>query len=218
MRKHGRGVSLIEVLVALGLLSLIMTLLVQILLPGLQAWKHARAVADIEQQCLVVEERITRTVMASIGGSIQSANNSTLQAISMLGHGGTEAEAGYDSTTGNPDWEQVDIFYVRASDQILYQTFWNENPGPALPHEFHEGTFQLTDPQLLGLCGMTQQSERRLAEKVTTLRLTPASEESSPVESEGYILRLSLTTNVPTGTRSIDREVFIIPRLRERQV
>ena len=46
--RQARGVSLIEVLVAVGLLSLILTLLVQILLPGLRIWKHARAVADIE--------------------------------------------------------------------------------------------------------------------------------------------------------------------------
>ena len=136
------GVTLIELLVAMGLLSLIMVLLFQVLIPGLQIWKHARAVADIEQQCMVAEDRIARTVMATVGGSIRSTSSPVVKAISMLGHGGTAAAAGYDQTTGNPDWKRVDIFYLRSANGVLYQSHWEDGAGPSLPYGFDDGTFR----------------------------------------------------------------------------
>jgi type II secretory pathway pseudopilin PulG len=211
------GVTLIELLVTMGLLSLIMVLLFQVLIPGLQIWKHARAVADIEQQCMAAEDRIARTVMSTVGGSIRSASTPALEAISMLGHGGTAATPGYRSDTGNPDWKRVEIFYVRPSDGVLYQTHWEDGTGPSLPYNFADGTFQLTVAQLIGLAGSSGQQQHRLAEKVTELRLTPASDETPPIESEGFVLRLSLSTDVPRGQKSIAREVFLVPRLRERE-
>lgn len=210
------GVSLVELLVALGLLALILTILVQVMLPGLRIWKHARALSDIEQQCMVAEDRIARAVMATLGASIQSASGGGVQAISMLGHGGTEAIAGYDTASGNPRWRQVDVFSVRSSDGILYQSFWDKTAGPSLPFTFGGPAFQLTDAQLLLLGAGTGMPMRRLAEKVVRLSLTPAEDEMPPIESEGFVLRLSLTTNVPTGQRTVEREVFLVPRLRER--
>lgn len=222
MKKRSRsysdsGVTLIEILVAMGLLALILTLLVQVLLPGLRIWKHARALADIEQQCMVAEDRIARAVMATLGASIQSASGSGTQAVSMLGHGGSQAVAGYDTVTGDPHWKQVEVFYVRDADGILYQSFWDKTGGPSLPYTFSSQAFQLTAPQLLTLSAGTGEATRRLAEKVTRLSLTPAGDETPAIESEGFVLRLALTTNVPTGQRTVEREVFLVPRLRERE-
>lgn len=201
----------------MGLLALIMTLLIQVLLPGLRIWKHARAVADIEQQCMVAEDRIARTVMATIGKSIQSTSNASVAAISMLSHGGTDALAGYDTTTGDPKWKQVEIFHVLATDKILYQSFWDKTAGPSFPYTFPPAEpFALTGSQLVTLSGGTGEQTHRLAENVTRLSLTPAKNEIPPIDSEGYVLRMTLTTNVPTGQKSIEREVFLVPRLRER--
>lgn len=217
MSNTARGVSLIELLVAIGLLALIMTLLVQALLPGLSLWKHARAVADIEQQCMVAEERITRTVLASIASSIGSASDANRSAISMLGHGGSEAVAGYNTTTGEPEWKQVEVFYFRKNDGVLYQSFWNKAAGPALPYDFADAPFALTPTELLALVGATGQQERRLADRVTELSLTPAPAPGSVGESETFVLRLGLRVDVPRGERAITREVRVVPRLRERK-
>ena len=221
MSNTARGVSLIELLVAVGLLALIMTLLVQALLPGLSLWKHARAVADIEQQCMVAEERITRSVLASIASSIQSASDADRSAISMLGHGGSEAVAGNNTTTGEPEWKQVEVFYFRTADGVLYQSFWNGSPGPALPYDFADAPFALAADDLLGIVGATGQQERRLADRVTELSLTPAVGLGSPTggggEDEAFVLRLGLRVDVPRGERAIVREVRVVPRLRERR-
>jgi hypothetical protein len=205
----------VELLVAIGLLSLILVLLVQVLLPGLRVWKHARAVADMEQQAMVAEERIARAVLATVGVSIASASNPAVKAVSMLGHGGTAATPGYRSDTGNPDWKQVEIFFVQTANRTLYQTSW-DGSALSLPYDFEDGTFRLTPVELIGLASTSGQ-RHRLAEKVTDLRLSPAADETPPIASEGFVLRLALTADVPRGQKSIERQVFLVPRMRERQ-
>lgn len=219
MSKRASGVTLIELLVALGLLSLILTLLVQLLLPGFSLWKQARGLADLEQQCMVAEERIARSVLASISGSIQSASDTQRYAISMLGHGGTEAVAGYDTTTGDPLWKQVEIFTVSRDNGILYHTFWNDSGGLGHTYAFGSEPFQLTPEELLTIASASGQQERRLADRVFELSLTPAALESPttpPVDSEGYILRLALRAEVAGKERVVARQLYLVPRLRER--
>jgi hypothetical protein len=202
--------TLVELLVAMGLLALIIVLLVQVLVPGLRIWKHARAVADIEQQAMVAEERISRAVLSSVAGSVCSSSSPALQAIGMFSHGGTQSAAGYDSTNGNPRWREVDIFYVRPVQGVLYQTYWS---GGALGHPSSpwEKSFRLTPAQLTGLCGASGHPDRKVAEKVSALSIEQVPDE------ERFLLKLTLTTNVPTGTKSIQRDVSLVPRMRERK-
>lgn len=210
------GVTLVELLVAMGLLALIMVLLIQIMIPGLRIWKHARAVADIEQQAMIAEDRIARALLTSVAGSIQSISSPSspsLHAISMLSHGGTSEDPGYDSTTGNPEWSQVEIFYVRPPG-TLYQTFWDGSGGAALPYSFDDDeTFALKPAELASLCGNSGNGERRLADKVTRLFLEPPSSD----DEETFTLHLTLTTDVPQGRRSVQRELSLVPRMRERE-
>ena len=226
-RGTSRGLSLIEVLVAMGLLSLIMVLLIQVLIPGFKIWNRARAIADMEQQAMIAEERIARAVLGSIAGSISSVNTGSLKAISMLGHAGSDGQMGYKSDSGNPDWDRMEIFFVRPADKTLYQTFWNENPGPSLPHDFNDDDepFKLTTAQLTSLCSNSGHQRRKLAEKVTdlTLRIRDRDEAGNliPVDDrdERFVLTLTLASTVPgqTDIKTIQRSIVLVPRMRERE-
>ncbi len=220
-RADGQGISLIEIMVAMGLLSLIMLLLVQTLLPGLKIWNRARVVADLEQQAMVAEDRMVRAITASIGSSIRStylppAPLPELHAISMMSHGGSYNVAGYNST-GAPDWSRVDYFYVRLSDGVLYGNSW-AGTSPTLPYDFEDAPFRLSTVHLQGLTASnTSQPPRPLAKGVSRLSLVGRNDGGSTT-GEGFVLGLSLQVTVQNRKEpvKIQREVYVVPRLRER--
>lgn len=225
MRKRKRavfaGISLVEILVTMGLLSLIMLLLVQIMIPGFRIWNRARVVADLEQQAMISEDRIVRAISSTIGSSIRStyvppAAPPTLHAVSMMGHGGTYNVSGYNSVTGAPEWTRVELFYVRPADGVLYQASW-DGTSPSLPYDFDEAPFRLSVAHLTSLAGNPGQAPRRLAGGVGKLSLV-GKDDSTAVTGEGFVLGLSMQVTVQNRKEpvKVERQVYVVPRLRER--
>ncbi len=216
-----RGMSLVEVLVALGLFALIMVLLSQIFLPGMRIWKRARAIADIEQQAMVAEERIVRSLMATAPDAVQSLNDPDLKAISFLGHRGQVGSPGYEPNTGNSDWKEVVIFYVKLSDGILYQVKWDGTGGPGGYSLPNQKSFRVSPADIRTVVNSGLGERRRLAEKVTDLSLDPASENLRPAVAKGkehqFLLKLILSTPIAQRQEPAEvlREVAVAPRVRE---
>ena len=80
--------------------------------------------------------------------------------------------------------------------------------------ELQMGLIGLGVAAVFGVFGYNKWQEmrqRKVAEKVSNLTLVQVPDE------ETFLLTLSLTTAVPTGTRSITREVRLVPRMRERR-
>lgn len=222
-RANDIGISLMEIIVAMSLLSLIMLLLVQTLLPGLKIWNRARAVADLEQQAMIAEERIVRAVTASVGSSIRStylppAASPDLHAVSMMSHGGSYSMAGYNGVTGAVEWNQVDYFSLRPADGVLYSNSW-DGSNPALPYDFEEAPFRLSGAHLALLTGSnTGQPPRPLARGVTRLSLVGRRDGGSVI-GEGFVLGLGMQVTVQNRKEPVEiqREVYVVPRLRERE-
>lgn len=216
-----RGLSLVELLVGLGLFALIMVLLSQVFLPGMRIWKRGRAIADIEQQAMVAEERIVRSLMATAPGAIQFLDDTDLKAISLLSHQGRAGSPGYEPTSGNSYWKEVLIFYVKFPEGILYQVNWDGTGGPGGYDLPDQRSFRMSPADIRTVVNSNLGERHRLAEKVTGLNLNPASENARPAATKGkeyqFLLRLVLSTIVAQRPEPAEviREVSVSPRIRE---
>ncbi|MCA9780667.1 MAG: prepilin-type N-terminal cleavage/methylation domain-containing protein, partial [Candidatus Eremiobacteraeota bacterium] len=68
-RKH-KGLTLIEVLVAAALSGVLLTILVKILVPGLQIWRQTQAVSELEQNAMIARAKISDALINSTAESI----------------------------------------------------------------------------------------------------------------------------------------------------
>ena len=216
-----RGVTLVELLVAVALLGLVFTLFVSVLVPGLRIWTRSRQVADLEQQALVAEDRIVKSLLSSSASSVSGFRDANLSAVGMLSHGGSPGAAGYDTTNGRTRWTSATLFYLKA-DKVLRQASWTGSSpslsGKALPST---QTFALSPTELQNVVNSPNRNGARLASKVDLFALTGPGEtrpdgQVQPADVEIYLLTLELSTSTPDGEKRVHREVSVVPRIRER--
>lgn len=213
--------SLVELLVAMALLAVVFTLFVSVLVPGLRIWTRSRAVADLEQQALVAEERIVRALLSTSSKSISTFQDSNVSATALLSHGGSSSLAGYETTTGRTRWTSLTLFYLK-SDRVLRQANWTgTNPSFASKTLPSTSTFALTPTELKSVVGSPTLRGSRLAGKVDLFALTGPGEtlpdgQVRPLTEESYVLTLELSTDTPDGEKRVRRQVTVVPRIRER--
>lgn len=206
---------------AMALLAVVFTLFISVLVPGLRIWTRSRAVADLEQQALVSEERIVRALMSTSSKSISSFKDTNVSAIAVLSHGGSSSSAGYETTTGRTRWTSSTLFYLKA-DRVLRQASWTGTDpsfvSKALPSTL---TFALTPTELTSVIGSPALRGARLAGKVDLFALTGPGEtrpdgQVQPASEESYLLTLELSTDTQDGEKRVRRQVTVVPRIRER--
>ncbi len=205
------GVTLVELLVALALLGLVLVLLFRVFTPGLTIWKTARAEAELEQQAMVAEARIARSLLASDSESFTVLQDPDLHAFSLLSHEGTDADPGYDDLTGRTIWKSVEIFMLRPSNGELYHLKWfgaDPDLGYQLPTDSEAEPFRLDPDDLRTLCQDPNLERRLLGRQVTLLNLIPLE------DSVGWKFLLESQTSVPKGMKSLQRGAVLVPRIR----
>ena len=216
------GLSLIEVLVVMALLSLVFTLFTQVLVPGLRLWTRTRAVADLEQQALIAEEKVVAALLATSSRSISRLNSTGAKAVSLLSHGGSSSGAGYDTTTGRTRWSSATLFVLR-QDKVLRQTSWNgvsptfTGKGFPSPH-----AFALTSSEISSVLSSSRTPQgSRLASNVELFVLT-APGESRPdgqvhaIDQESFLVTLELAVTSYGREKRVRRGIAVVPRIRER--
>lgn len=216
-----RGATLVELLVAVALLGLVFTLFVSVLVPGFRIWTRTRQVADLEQQALVAEDRIVKSLLSSTASSVSSFRDANLSAVGMLSHSGSPETAGYDSTSGRSRWTSATLFCLKA-DKVLREARWTGTAptlsGKTLPST---QTFSLSPMELQTVANSPSRNGSRLASQVDVFTLTGPGEtrpdgQVQPADVEIYLLTLELSTSTPDGEKRVHREVSVVPRIRER--
>ena len=206
----------------MALLSLIMALFFQVLVPGLQIWTRTRAVADLEQQALIAEERVVTALLATSPGSISKSSSAGVRAISLLSHGGGPSGAGYDTTTGRTRWSSATLFVLRP-DKVLRQTSWMGTSPTLTGKSFPSPrTFALTPSEIGSVLNSSATPQgSRLASNVEVFALTAPGESrpSGPVHpagQESYLVTLELAASSHGREKRIRREIAVVPRIRDR--
>ena len=199
-KKARRGLTLIEILIAVALSGILLTILVKILIPGLQIWRQTEAVSEIEQNAMIAIAKIETALLNTTADSITVVNRADRQAVSCLDNEGTLTQPGYDGTTADIFWRSMIIFERNPSDNVLRQ-FQQEFPTPITT------AFAFTESQLDA--AVTAGSGRLVASKVTDFRLLPP-----PVDQHIWQLQLTLQNNTPRGLHTIEREINFVPRIQ----
>ena len=114
-------ITLIEILIAVALSGVLLTILVQILIPGLQIWRQTSAVSEIEQNAMVAIAKIELALLNTTADSITVINRADRQAVSCLDNEGTLTNPGYAGTTPEIFWRSMAIFEVNPAEGVLRQ-------------------------------------------------------------------------------------------------
>lgn len=200
-RRHRlRGLTLIEVLVAAALSGILLTLLVQILIPGLQIWRQTQAVSELEQNAMISRAKISDSLLNTTADSITVIDRADRQAISCLNNEGTEDQPGYDGNTGDIFWRSMTMYSLTPSEGILRQ-YRRELPA-IVTEPFAFSVSQLD-------AAINSEDGRLVASKVTSLRLLPP-----PVDQQIWQLQLTLEGNGPRGPIVLERELNVVPRIQ----
>lgn len=198
--KASRGITLIEILIAVALSGVLLTILVQILIPGLQIWRQTSAVSEIEQNAMVAIAKIELALLNTTADSITVINRADRQAVSCLDNEGTLTNPGYAGTTPEIFWRSMAIFEVNPAEGVLRQ-YRHELPATTTT------AFAFTQSQLDA--AITAGDGRLVANKVTDFRLLPP-----PVDQNLWQLQLTLENNTPRGMHTISREINFVPRIQ----
>lgn len=196
-----RGLSLLEVLIAIGLIGVLLSVIAQVLLPGFQIWKKTRARAEVEQAALLAEARIKRAFLPSTPDSVTIVNLPTLSAMSFLTHDGSDSVPSFDPVSGRTFWRAFTILKLDPAKKQLVRLRWEQPPLPTTdPFAFSQA--ELTTACSSGL------KEERWASHLESFEVTPDSGETR------WNFALTFTTNSPSGQLVARREFLLTPRIQ----
>lgn len=198
--RRARGLSLIEVLIAMALAGIVLTLLVQIMIPGLQIWRYTQAMSVIEQNAMIAEKKLESTFLNTVKESVAVIDRSDLQAVSCMDNEGTLNQPGYSGTSAEIVWRSVAAYSLRPSQREL--RFYRD---PLDPPETTPAA--LTTSQLESI---TTGQGVLIADRVTQFRATTPTADVPTIQ-----FNLILETNTPRGLQSIEREVIVCPRIQD---
>lgn len=121
-RRHRspRGVTLIEAMVTLCLLGFVLAIGWQVLAPNLSVWDRSRARADVEQNSLVLQNRLALDLRASDAASV-----TILASPPACSFVETDDSASYDPDTGRPVWQKMIVYMLDTANHVLYRKVYS---------------------------------------------------------------------------------------------
>jgi prepilin-type N-terminal cleavage/methylation domain-containing protein len=112
MRRY--GYSLIEVVVAMGILTLLLAIAFNAFVTGANAWQKGDAQTELLQNCQLTTTRLSHEAERTIYGSVTVAANG--QAVSMASAVyASTGQFAVDPASSNLQWQNYLIFYYDAS-------------------------------------------------------------------------------------------------------
>jgi prepilin-type N-terminal cleavage/methylation domain-containing protein len=168
MMRHGRGLTLIELMVGMTLLSLVLTLSAQVLVPCLNVWNVSQSQASLQQGAMLLQRKLSDEVAASDVRSVTTLNDPPAICFLSYTPDGAAQTNPYDTQSGEILWQQWVVYYLDAEDQLVYRKVWpNPSGGTQVPDL---GTTlpsltptALSPTQVAALCTTTNGTERCVA-------------------------------------------------------
>lgn len=197
-----RGLTLLEQMVVCGLLSLVLALAFSVLQPCLVDWKILQDRSDMERSASLAGERMSRDMTCSSADSLTVIDNPP--AVSFLVPSETGAQ-GYDPVNGTPMWDHFVIYYLDASNQILYRKTW-PGPGGAVipPYNYtlpSTTVFRLSTAELQLAATTTNGSERRFVTLIDGLQVQ--------TDAQVTVLQMQFSVQTRRGTDHLTRRVAL---------
>ena len=201
MRHKAYGLSLLEVLIAVGLIGVLLSVIAQVLLPGFQIWKQTRARAEVEQAALLAEARIRGAFLPSTPDSVTVVAQPSLSAVSFLTHDGSDSVPSFDPVSGRTFWRAMTILKLDPTRKTLVRLRWEDAPLPTTD------AFAFSQAELTAACS-SGLKEEKWANHLDSFEVTPGSEKTR------WNFVLTFTTDSPKGPIVARREFLLTPRIQ----
>lgn len=160
-----KGFSLLEVMLAIGLLGLLTTVVMQVMTPGLRIFTLSQTLGEVETRSLAAHHKLTRELTASTPASVYWLEEPGLSSLTFLA---VDKEGGFDPASGAPVWRQQRAWFVRQGQ--LFRRTW-QPPEPGLTRTLPTTTaFALNAPEVRAVSS----GGRGLCQGVTRFEVTPA--------------------------------------------
>ena len=123
-----RGMTLVETLVAAALFAVVMTVLVQSLVPGLRAWSRGDRRAQLQNEADVALSRLRQDVLLTSSATLTVTANQ-VQLLLPLGASGHPAR---DPVSGQLQWTRQETFYLAGGELKLQAVSFPPSASPPL--------------------------------------------------------------------------------------
>lgn len=123
--KRARGMTLVELLVAFGIIALAMTTVYNLFIQGVKVWQQGQIKVELQQGALLGTNYLVRELELTTSGSVtvypDSSNNLHLTYnggstdFSGISYCSSKENAGdlkYEESTGTPIWQKFQIIYL----------------------------------------------------------------------------------------------------------
>lgn len=157
--------SLLEVMLTLGLLSLLTTVVMQVMTPGLRIFTLSQTLGEVETRSLAAHQKLARELMGSTPDSVQWLSEPGLASLTFLV---VDKVGGYDPSSGAPIWRQERAWFLRQG-QLARRTW--QPPETGLSRPLPTSTpFKLTPAEVRAVSS----GGRVLCQGVTRFEVTPS--------------------------------------------
>ncbi|MHB2017454.1 MAG: PulJ/GspJ family protein [Candidatus Xenobia bacterium] len=162
-----RGMSLLEVVAALGLFALLGTMAARVMVPVLGLWQSEQGRnAAVEAACSA-ETTVIADLQEASAASLSVATPPESFSLLLPGPG-----PACDPTTGAPQWGTLVLWSYEATTGTLWRRCWTAGLVPAAPIGLP--TVASTPLPVAALTGLPAPSVRRMASGLSDFSLMPA--------------------------------------------
>lgn len=129
--KRARGMTLVELLVAFGIIALAMTTVYNLFIQGAKIWQQSQIKVELQQGALLGTNYLVRELELTTSGSVtvypDSSNNLYLTyngaakdfiGISYISSKDKDGNLQYEDSTGTPVWQKFQIVYLDSQNTL----------------------------------------------------------------------------------------------------
>ena len=197
MRRKARAMSIIEMLIACGVMGILLAMIADLVAPTITITTEGTMRVDLQEQGMIATNKmvyalqqtsptgVSLSVPASPGGPMMAATNPL---------------AGVDSF-GYPLYQsQVQVFWTNTATKEIWTKSWPVSP-PDPPYNFTTSTPNVVTPaQLSTIVNTTNGTERRLVQYVNAFTIQQEPTSGGSV----FAIRMDMQETVPNSNKLID--------------
>lgn len=116
--KRSTGLTLVEVLLALTIFSILLSAIFFIFRFGLSAWHKTTTKNELLQQSQILNVRLSRELQRSSLSSLSS--NPVAGVVAFLSPLDSDGRFVLD-TQGRPDWQEYVVYYLNKTEHVVYR-------------------------------------------------------------------------------------------------
>lgn len=198
--RRARGFSLVEMLIGAGLLSLVFSVILQTLTPGLKIWNLSQAVGQTQINGMLSYAKMDAELRTTCATSLTVVDEPSLTAVSFLTVDDTPGS--FDPSSGQPIWRTVVVYYRDGTS--LYRKTWKTGQSPTFLYVLPTSTaFALTSDEVHQLCASASNQGRLLCTDVQKFTFTATASKTT------WNLGLQLTAHTQNGDQTCSRQSVV---------